>query len=198
MGASQARDRIELLVKEWASEVAPRLRSIKHVADGTLPERFACDLGRGDTTSELAAFLYVIVDESRQSEVVFPNAPTELPDGPRADLARNMKMLIGDVQTAAATFDVQKTIHPEDFACLADEIAIGFSESLRWFRVGGFLHGFLMEGQLSVLSQLDEHFSSFSGQHHADLWTEEAIQSSPTWARVRVLAHDVLVTLGVR
>jgi hypothetical protein len=165
---------------------------------GTLPERFVADLDRSDPTSDLAAFLYVVVDESRQSDVVFPNAPTELPEGPRADLARNLKMLIADVQIAAATLSVQRTIHPEDFISLADEIAIGFSESMRWFRVGGFLHGFLMERQLNALSRLDEHFDSFSGQSHAELWTEEAIESSPTWARVRELAHSALVTLGVR
>jgi hypothetical protein len=157
-----------------------------------------CDLGSGEITSEIAAFLYVVVDESRQSEVVFPAALTEILDGPRADLARLMKMLIADVQTAAATLDVHKRIHPEDFICLADEIAIGFGDTFGWFRAGGFLHGFLMERQMKALSLLDEHFGSFSGQNHADLWTEEAIQHSPTWTRVRELAHDALVTLGVR
>ncbi len=198
MCASSAQSRIASLAHEWANEIAPRLRSIKHLPSGTLPERFVADLERSDPTSDLAAFLYVVVDESRQSDVVFPNAPTELPEGPRADLARNLKMLIADVQIAATTLSVQKTIHPEDFISLADEIAIGFSESLRWFRVGGFLHGFLMERQLNALSRLDVHFDSFSGQSHAELWTEEAIESSPTWARVRELAHSVLVTMGVR
>lgn len=198
MCASSAQSRLETLTHEWANEIAPRLASIKQLPGGTLPERFVADLGGGDITSELAAYLYVVVDESKQSDVVFPNAPTELPDGPRADIARNLKMLIGDVQTAAATLSVQKTIHPEDFISLADEIAIGFSESLRWFRVGGFLHGFLMERQLNTLSRLDEHFDSFSGESHAELWTEEAIESSPTWARVRELAKCALIALGVR
>ena len=50
----------------------------------------------------------------------------------------------------------------------------------------------LTEEQRSNLLALDAHTSSMSGEHNAELWTDDALRSRPEWEEVRRQARKIL------
>lgn len=193
----EIRRRTAALANEWAAEVTPRLAHVRPKHRGTDLEKFLADLAGRDPRDDLLTLFYVVIDESMRHEMTRPLAPTELEDEPRIGLGRSLKHLIYHTQVVAAPFDVQRREIPEDFVCLANEVATDVTWPAEWFQEGFFLHGLLMDRQLVAVVELDRWFGSFSGPPHAHLWTDEALRDAPEWVRAKELARNVLVTLGI-
>jgi len=51
------------------------------------------------------------------------------------------------------------------------------------------------EQRLKVI-ELNTHFSSFSGQRNAALWTDDAVRHAPEWTKVRRLTAEALEHFG--
>lgn len=191
------KDQIARLATEWALEVAPTLRNIRHDPKGTWLEQYVCTVPEAKLVDDLTTLLYITIDEARQHKLASPLSATELDNGPRLDLGRSLKWLIHDTQVVAAPYPIQRQAIPERFVVLADEVALEFSDRFEWFLPGFFLHGLLMERQVRALTLIQDWLGSYSGQANALLWTEDALQTAPEWSRARELARQALAFFGV-
>lgn len=95
------------------------------------------------------------------------------------------------VQALALPAIQQVTLYP-DFVCVADELALAFEEAVR--RLGG-LERLSFVGSEAVRA-VDEQLERMSGQEHAELWTDEALERSPEWETLRGIAQAALTALG--
>lgn len=76
----------------------------------------------------------------------------------------------------------------------ADELALELDD------VAGEVLGppaLLSEHQKSVVRALDKQLGEMSGSDRAELWSEEALRTSPEWERVRSLARSALRELHI-
>jgi len=79
-------------------------------------------------------------------------------------------------------------------SCKADELALDYDNFLA-AALGSFESEFTPE-QLAALRRVDVLLSGMSGQHHEDLWTEEAVRSHLRWLEVRSEARHAVKALG--
>ena len=96
------------------------------------------------------------------------------------------------VRALAQPSKVQIGLFP-DFACIADELALVFEESLRGAEAIGLPLSDLVS---EALRKLDGQLERMSGPQNATFWTDEALTSSEEWARVRALAIDAAQLAG--
>ena len=76
--------------------------------------------------------------------------------------------------------------------CTADEIALDLNH---WFEVARDW-GLLEPPVAVVIEEIDREFEAMSGQEHAELWTEEALGTSPEWQKQRERARKALELMG--
>jgi hypothetical protein len=74
----------------------------------------------------------------------------------------------------------------------ADEIALDIEH---WLEVGRD-SGLLDEPVLRLLVEIDGQFDAMSKVGNDDMWTEQAIRTSPEWAIQRERARTALAALG--
>lgn len=55
--------------------------------------------------------------------------------------------------------------------------------------------GLLSEAQQALLHELDRRLDDMSGAEHSDLWSHQALRTSPAWTHVRELARSTLSEL---
>lgn len=96
------------------------------------------------------------------------------------------------VMALAQEAEVQLSLFP-DFVCKADELALDFEDGL--YEMVGHEAEFSVE-QKAAIAALENLLTSMSGQADADFWTEEALRSDPTWARIRALARTAVAVFG--
>jgi len=76
-----------------------------------------------------------------------------------------------------------------------DELALEFDDGFRL--VPTFIErGWLNATALPVLAEIDQHLSSMSGEHNADLWQVESLARRTEWDQVRTLARTALILLA--
>lgn len=93
----------------------------------------------------------------------------------------------------AADGDIALAIYPKNCA-RADELALDFDH---WLSVArGHREVQFDEAQLALLDAIDAQFNAMSGKANAQLWTEDAVRTSPEWEKVRAMARKALVLLG--
>ncbi len=73
---------------------------------------------------------------------------------------------------------------------VAFEVADDFDNWCRWALASADLK--LTEEQRSRLSALNRRLDQMSGEHNAELWTEDALRSRPEWEEVRREAREIL------
>lgn len=73
---------------------------------------------------------------------------------------------------------------------VAFEVADDFDNWCRWALASADLK--LTEEQRSRLSALNRRLEQMSGEHNAELWTEDALRSRPEWEEVRREAREIL------
>jgi hypothetical protein len=77
----------------------------------------------------------------------------------------------------------------------ADELAFEFDDGFRL--VPSFTErGWLNDGALPALAQLDDQLAAMSGEQNAELWHVAALASSAEWEHVRVPARAALILLA--
>lgn len=198
MDPTPAQHRTATLAAEWASEVAPRLRSITPNPSGTIIEMFARAILAGNPIDELTILFYETIESVRTASLPWQPDSTGVREGEPRHIGLLLSRLLVNTMVVALPFDVQRRAIPEDFVCLAEEVATDFSECVAWFLPERrFLHGLLMERQLQALLRADSWLGSFSGQDNAAMWTDDALRVSPHWARARELAKEALALFAI-
>jgi hypothetical protein len=100
--------------------------------------------------------------------------------------------LIESLQALAAPAPVQLARFP-DFVVKADELALDFDDAFLLVRDCPQLE--LTGRQRDALAEVDATLSGMSGQQRSELWTEDAVRTSPRWDAVRQHARAALVAL---
>src|SRR5215210_7731568 len=95
------------------------------------------------------------------------------------------------VQALALPSREQRTLFPP-FVCIADELALDFEQ---WLQTAAGQHEFSAE-QRTALTSLDDVLSAMSGADQAELWIDEALDSSGEWENVRERARGTLTVFG--
>jgi hypothetical protein len=108
--------------------------------------------------------------------------------------ALNMIQLEQAVRVAALPAYRQIESFPQGVV-VADEIALDFDNWCKWV-LGGKDAPPLTNEQRSSLISLDSRLSKMSGEHNADLWTEDALRCRPEWDDVRDEARKILDSFG--
>jgi hypothetical protein len=106
----------------------------------------------------------------------------------------NMIQLEKVVRIAALPGDQQIAILPKGVV-VADEIALDFDNWCRW-ALNGSEAPTLTDEQRSCLASLDQRLEEMSGEHNAELWTEDALRIRPEWDEVRREARKILELFG--
>jgi len=96
------------------------------------------------------------------------------------------------VLALAQPADVQLALFPE-FVCKADELALDFEGGL--YELVGHEDKITLE-QRAAVDALDKIIVGMSGEQNAAFWTEEALQSHPTWEEIRAAAKVVVAAFG--
>ncbi|MTW14585.1 hypothetical protein GM658_28655 [Pseudoduganella eburnea] len=99
-----------------------------------------------------------------------------------------LERLRWSAQSIAQPSAVQIALFPE-FVEVADELALGWEEAIHDLK-GICTH--LQPAQIAAIEELDAFMASISGQSHAQLWTMDALKTSPEWQTLRELANQVL------
>lgn len=73
---------------------------------------------------------------------------------------------------------------------VAFEVADDFDNWCRWALASADIR--LTEEQRSRLSALNRRLEQMSGEHNAELWTEDALRSRREWEEVRREAREIL------
>ena len=78
---------------------------------------------------------------------------------------------------------------------VVDELALQFHDQAI---MADQLHnlGGISREQLEVVRRIDKLLEDMSGEANAELWTVEALRTSPMWAQVRTLAREFLRMQG--
>ncbi len=97
------------------------------------------------------------------------------------------------LQAIAQAEDVQKSLFP-DFAFVADELVLEFSEAMRIALLPNQEH--LSSSQLQALKRLDQKIIEFSGDQHLEVWLEKDSLKHPAWDSFRSLASEALSQFG--
>lgn len=97
------------------------------------------------------------------------------------------------VQALALPSETQLHLFP-DFVCKADELALDFCNGYE--TILNQLTPGLTTRQIQVLNALDKLLNSISGENNSPLWTDDALRTDPSWAKVRDLAQEVLAAFG--
>ncbi len=198
MNPTPTQHRIASLATQWAAEVAPRIRLIAPDPKGTALARFSHHLRGEDPTNQLTTTFYITLEESLAQSISWQPGATEVEEGAPLHLSQMIRRLVAETQVVASPFSVQRQAIPEDFVCLAEEVALCFMDCVEWFMPErGFLHGLLMERQLAALVLVDGWFRSLWGQSNATLWTDEALQTAPQWNHARELAKESLQLFAI-
>lgn len=185
------------IAQVWAAEVSPRIGKVKGNPQGGCFEQYMHALRDVDPIDDLTMLFYLVIDESRETNLANPWGHTEPQWGPRFDLGRSLKWLIRDTQVAAAPYSIQRETIPEQFADLPFEVIDDLITRVDWFRKGGYLHGLLRESQLAALDRVTEWIAPFLNEANERLWSEDAMQTEPEWTQARQLAAETLTLFGV-
>jgi hypothetical protein len=97
------------------------------------------------------------------------------------------------LQAIAQPEDIQKSLFP-DFAFVADELVLEFSEALRITLLTDQEH--LSSNQLQALERLDQKIIEFSGDQYLEVWLEKDSLAHPVWDSFRSLALEALSQFG--
>lgn len=103
----------------------------------------------------------------------------------REELVWALRWLAADPEAALA-------VGREIPICTADEIALDINESYEVAREWGLLEAPVA----ALLEEIDRDFEAMSGQEHAELWTDEALATSPEWQKQRDRARRALALMG--
>ena len=106
----------------------------------------------------------------------------------------NMKQLKYVVRMASFPAYIQIESFPSQVV-VADEIAIDFDNWCRWALQGADAPP-LTEEQRSSLIALNSRLDRMSGEHNAELWTDEALRYNSEWDDVRNDARRILDAFG--
>jgi len=101
--------------------------------------------------------------------------------------------LIQAVQLLASNYETQVSSFP-DFVHVPDEVALIYSDC---FLLADQIAecGLLNKPQLIKLRELDNALRKMSSKGNEEVWTCEALKTSPEWQNIRSLASDVLSIL---
>jgi hypothetical protein len=91
------------------------------------------------------------------------------------------------VQALAQSPDDQLSLFPS-FVCVADELALDFSQCFEVVLSAGLL----TPKQSEFLARLDTALEASSGPDHLEIWTNTALQDHEVWVHFRQLAVDAL------
>jgi hypothetical protein len=105
-----------------------------------------------------------------------------------------IQRLITTLQALAAPAETQRGRFRE-LGAKADEVALDYADAWLTARQCPGLEWTVEQQHL--LDELDTLLAGMSGQAHAALWTDEALRQDPEWARVRAVAKQALLALGV-
>ena len=78
-------------------------------------------------------------------------------------------------------------------ASAIDELALAFDESY-WTVNEAFTRNQMSRDELKALSNLNGCLNRMSGEEHADLWTQEALNNGDEWIEVRRLATKAILS----
>ena len=103
-----------------------------------------------------------------------------------------IQALIESLQALASPAHVQLARF-SDFVVKGDELALDFDDAFLLVRDCPQL--VLTRRQRDALAEVDATLSAMSGQRHNELWTEDAVRTSPRWEALRQQARAALVAL---
>jgi hypothetical protein len=104
----------------------------------------------------------------------------------------HMQRLEWSLQALAQSASDQIAMFP-DFVVAADELASDFNDALLLLRASSAEWSREQRESVDLLSDL---LTGMSGKHEPDLWSHEALNSSPEWVEVRRLAVAALAAFG--
>lgn len=105
----------------------------------------------------------------------------------------NFLCLIETLQALAAEYKVQKEAFPS-YVCLSDELVLNFDDRYLFLDQYKF-HKIIDSKQEEILKNLNIQISILS--KNENLWTDDALQNSKEWEKIRQLAKQTLQALSI-
>jgi hypothetical protein len=110
-----------------------------------------------------------------------------------SDANRFFHQLVESLQLLSADYSTQVGTLPK-FVVVPDEIALTFHESV--LLLDQISHeGFLTDEAVRRLVEIDDKFNEMSEE--GDFWSLESLQHHPEWNNIRIMAKEILRSLGV-
>lgn len=106
-----------------------------------------------------------------------------------ASAAKRLEWAVRALHQPAAK---QAVLYPT-FVCLADELALDFTE---WLQFAEQHAPRWTASQRASLQAIDTHLATMTESQRPDLWTTEALASAPEWETARVLACAAVHAFG--
>lgn len=106
--------------------------------------------------------------------------------------------LIDCLQVIASDAEEQISAYTSD-CCIPDEIAFDYTCSVSRFMYMCAGKQFITEEQAQTIQQLFSMFNQIINEHFSseEHWSCDALRNDPEWAQARVMARDLLKSLGI-
>ena len=107
-----------------------------------------------------------------------------------------LEIMLQAILLLALEYEDQASSFPE-FVCLPDEVVLTFDEAYRLFDqvIDANL---VTEAQIAAIKTIDCFIQGMDSKKDAEnIWTLEAMKTSPDWQRLRILARNTLPLFNV-